>query len=77
MKLFQFLVLIFLLFQLNFGVALGNPDSSDSDSNDDSKPVNEAYQNAYYEVKSGNFRVAIKYLKQAAKAPQIKRISII
>ncbi len=55
MKLFQFLVLIFLLFQLNFVVALGNSDSSDSDSNDDSKPVNEAYQNAYYEVKSGNF----------------------
>jgi len=28
MKLFQFLVLIFLLFQLNFEVTLGNPDSS-------------------------------------------------
>ena len=67
MKLFQFLVLIFLLFQLIFEVALGNPDSSDSDSNDDSKPVNEAYQNAYYEVKSGNFQVAIKYLLKAAK----------
>jgi len=60
--------LIFLLFQLNFIVALGNSDSSDSDSNDDSKPVNEVYQNAYYEVKSGNFQVAIKYLKQAAKS---------
>ena len=68
MKHFQFLVLIFLLFQLNFEVALGNPDSSDSDSNDDPKPVNVAYQNAYYEVKSGNFQVAIKYLKQAAKS---------
>ena len=59
--------MIFLLFQLNFVVALGNSDSSGSDSNDDSKPVNEVYQNAYYEVKSGNFQVAIKYLKQAAK----------
>ena len=68
MKLFQFLVLIFLLFQLNFEVALGNPDSSDSDSNDDSKPVNVAYQNAYYEIKNGNYQVAIKYLKQAAKS---------
>ena len=68
MKLFQFLVLIFLLFQFNFEVALGNPDSSDSDSNDDSKPVNVAYQNAYYEIKNGNFQVAIKYLKQAAKS---------
>ena len=53
---------------MNFEVALGNSDSSDSDSNDDSKPVNEAYQNAYYEVQSGNFQVAIKYLKQAAKS---------
>ena len=77
MKLFKLLVPIFLLFQFNFVVTLGNSDSSDSDSNDDSKPVNEAYQNAYYEVKSGNFQVAIKYLKQAPKAPQIMRISII
>ena len=59
MKLFQLLVLIFLLFQLNFEVALGNPNSSDSDSNYGSKPVNEAYQNAYYEIKSGNFQVAL------------------
>ena len=74
MKLSQFLVLIILLFQLNSGMALGNPDSSDSDSNDDSKPVNEAYQNAYYEVKSGNFQVAIKYLKQAAKRSEERRV---
>ena len=57
MKLFKLLVPIFLLFQFNFVVTLGNSDSSDSDSNDDSKPVNEAYQNAYYEVKSGNFQL--------------------
>jgi len=68
MRLFQFLVLIFLLFLLNFGMALGNPGSSDSDSQDYSKPVNEDYQNAYYAVKSGNFQEAIKYLKQAAKS---------
>ena len=77
MKLSQFLVLIFLLFLLNFVVTFGNPDSYSSDGNDGSKPVNEAYQNAYYEVKSGNFQVAIKYLKQAPKAPRIKRIFII
>ena len=68
MKLFKLLVSIFLLFQFNFVVTFGNPDSSDSDNNDDSKPVNEVYQNAYNEVKSGNFQVAIKYLKQAAKS---------
>ena len=67
MKLFKLLVPIFLLLQLNFVVTFGNPDSSSSGGNDGSKPVNEAYQNAYYEVKSGNFQVAIKYLKQAAK----------
>ena len=49
-------------------MALGNSNSSGSDCNDDSKPVNEVYQNAYYEVKSWNFQVAIKYLKQAAKS---------
>ena len=56
------------MFLLNFVVALGNSDSSGSGSNNDSKPVNEVFQNAYYEVKSGNFQVAIKYLKQAAKS---------
>jgi len=50
MKLFKLLVSIFLLLQFNFVVTFGNPDSSSSDGNDDSKPVNEAYQNAYYEV---------------------------
>ena len=49
-------------------MTFGNPDSSSSDGNDGSKPVNEAYQIAYYEVKSGNFQVAIKYLKQATKS---------
>ena len=68
MKLFKLLISIFLLLQLNIVVTFGNPDSSSSDGNDGSKPVNEAYQNAYYEVKSGNFQVAIKYLKQAAKS---------
>ena len=68
MKLFKYSVLIFILFQMIFAVALGNPDSSDSDSNDDSKTRNEAYQNSYNEVKSGNFQVAIKYLKKAAKS---------
>ena len=67
MKLFKLLISIFLLLQFNFVVTFGNPDSSSSDGNDGSKPVNEAYQNAYYEVKSGNFQVTIKYLKQAAK----------
>ena len=67
MKLFKLLILIFLLLQFNFVVTFGNPNSSSSDGNDGSKPVNEAYQNAYYEVKRGNFQVAIKYLKQAAK----------
>ena len=57
-------------------MALGNSDSSDSDSNGDSKPVNEANQNAYYDVKSGNFQVAIKDLKQAAKS-STNRIAII
>ena len=67
MKLFKLLILIFLLLQFNFVVTFGNPNSSSSDDNDGSKPVNEAYQNAYYEVKRGNFQVAIKYLKKAAK----------
>ena len=67
MKLIKYSVLIFILFQMNFEMALGNPDSSGSDSNDDSKPLNVAYQNAYNEVKSGNFQVAIKYLKKASK----------
>ena len=49
-------------------MTFGNPDSSSSDGNDGSKPVNEAYQIAYYEVKSGNFQVAIKYLKEATKS---------
>ena len=63
---------------MNFEVALVNLDSSGLDSNEDSKPLNVAYQNAYNEVKSGNFYVAIKYLKKAAKkTPQIKQISII
>ena len=60
--------MIFILFQMNFEMALGNPDSSGSDSNDDPKPLNVAYQNAYNEVKSGNFQVAIKYLKKASKS---------
>ena len=51
-----------------FEVALGNPNSLGSDSNDDSKSLNVAYQNAYNEVKSGNFQVAIKYLKKASKS---------
>ena len=67
MKLFKLLILIFLLLQFNFVVTFGNPNSSSSDGNDGSKPVNEAYQNAYYEVKRGNFQIAIKYLKKAAK----------
>ena len=53
---------------MNFEMALGNPDSSGSDSNDDSKTLNVAYQNSYNEVKSGNFQVAIKYLKKASKS---------
>jgi len=67
MKLFKLLISIFLLLQFNFVVTFGNPDSSSSDGKDGSNPVNEAYQNAYYEIKKGNFQVAIKYLKQAAK----------
>jgi tetratricopeptide (TPR) repeat protein len=51
-----------------FEVALGNPNSLGSDSNDDSKTLNVTYQNAYNEDKSGNFQVAIKYLKKAAKS---------
>ena len=57
MNLFKLLFPSFLLFQFNFLLTLGNSDSSDSDINDDSKPVKEAYQNAYYEVKSGNFQL--------------------
>ena len=59
MKLFKLLISIFLLLQFNFVVTFGNPDSSSSDGNDGSEPLNEAYQNAYYEVKSGNLQVAI------------------
>ena len=68
MKLFKLLISIFLLLQFNFAVTFGDPDYSSSDGNDGSKPVNEAYQNAYYEIKNGNFQVDIKYLKQAAKS---------
>ena len=68
MKLFKLLISIFLLLQFNCVVTFGNPDSSSSGGNFGSKPLNEAYQNAYYGVKSVNFQVAIKYLKQAAKS---------
>ena len=68
MKTFLFFLSILLAFHLSTGVTFGNPDSSGYDSSDDSKPVNVDLQNGLNAAKNGNYKLAVKHLKRAAKS---------
>ena len=71
MKIFQFLLSVFIVFHLSLGVILADPSSSynndKSDNNDKSEPVNVDYQKGSIAAYNGKFLVAIKHLERATR----------
>ena len=65
MKIFQFLLLIFIVIQLSSGVTLADPTSPDN--NDKTEPVSVDYKNGSIAAYNGKFLVAIKHLERAAR----------
>ena len=65
MKIFQFLLSIFIVIQLSLGVTLADPTSPDN--NDKTEPVSVDYKNGSIAAYNGKFLVAIKNLERAAR----------
>ena len=74
MKIFQFLLSVFIVIHLSLGVILADPSSSynndKSNNNDKSEPVNVDYKNGSIAAYNGKFLVAIKHLERAARISQ-------
>ena len=68
MKIFQFLLSVFIVIHLSLGVILADPSSSYN--NDKSKPVNIDYKNGSIAAYNGKFLVAIKHLERATRISQ-------
>ena len=81
MKIFQFLLSVFIVIHLSLGVILADPSSSynndKSNNNDKSEPVNVDYKNGSIAAYNGKFLVAIKHLERATKTAQTIRMSTI